>query len=259
MKTEIYYFSGSGNSHYIAKTIASSLDDAKLIHIGKLNLEKDISSDAAIIGVIFPIYFYDAPDIIKKFLEKLSVDPAAYIFLYENFGGNGGNAIYNCQKILLSKGLKLSNYFSTKLPDNCTLFKQSKDKNQKLLIDSTKEISKAINHIKNFRTKLIPTRKIKYSIISNKKIKNTLISLSKLKELEVLDEKCTRCGLCEKVCPVSNIEFKTDLPSFKNNCQMCLACVHYCPSQSIRHKKIRNKNNYQYKNPYISMIEIINK
>ena len=259
MKSEIYFFSGTGNAHYIAKTLANSLENAKLTHIGSLDLEQEIYSDADIVGVVFPIYFYDAPDIIKRFLEKLSIERTAYLFLYETCGGNGGNAITNCNKILSKREIKLSNYFSTILPDNCILFKQTDEKNKALLDASGKKIANAVAHIKNFRTKLIPKSKLKYSIMSNKNLKNISISFMKFKEFSVDKDKCTSCGLCEKVCPVNNIEFKTEHPSFKNKCEMCFACIHYCPSQCIKHGMMKNKTNYQYRNPNISMIEVINK
>lgn len=259
MKSEIYFFSGTGNSHYIAKTLANSLENAKLTHIGSLDLDKEIYTDADIVGVVFPIYFYDAPDIIKRFLEKLSVETTAYLFLYECCGGSGGNALANCNKILTQRNIKLANYFTTILPDNCILFKQSEEKNNELLKKAEKTISSSIAHIKNFRTKVTPKTKLKYSIISNNRLKNMSISFMKFKEFTVETEKCTSCGLCEKVCPVSNIEFKAEHPTFKNKCEMCFACIHYCPSQCIKHGMMKKKTNYQYKNPNISMIEVINK
>ncbi|WP_297517790.1 EFR1 family ferrodoxin [uncultured Clostridium sp.] len=259
MKTEIYFFSGTGNAHYIAKTLGNSLGKSKLIHIGSLDLEKEIYSDADIIGVVFPIYFYDAPDIIKKFLSKLTIEATSYLFLYETFGGNGGNAITNCNKILSSRDIKLSNYFSLMLPDNCILFKQSEEKNKRLLDGSEKKILNAATHIKNFKTKITPKSKFKYSIMSNQKLKNASVSFLKFKKFTVDKDKCTSCGLCERVCPVNNIEFKTEYPSFKNKCEMCFACIHYCPSQCIKHGMMKNKTNYQYRNPNVSMIEVMNK
>ena len=165
MKAEIYFFSGTGNSHYIAKTLVSSLENAKLKHIGSLDLNKEVYTDADIVGVVFPVYFYDAPDIIKRFLEKLSIEPTAYLFLYECCGGSGGNAIVNCNKILSKRNIKLANYFTSVLPDNCILFKQSEEKNNELFKKAEKTISLASIHIKNFRTKIVPKPKVKYSII----------------------------------------------------------------------------------------------
>ena len=259
MNTEIYFFSGTGNSHYIAKTLADGLENSTLIHIPALDLSKEIHSEADVIGIVFPIYFYDAPDIIKRFLDKLRVERTAYVFLYENFGGNGGNAIANCNKILSKNSVKLGNYFSIQLPDNCVLFKQTKAKNDALLNASLKKLASAIAHIKNFRTKIIPKTKFKYSIMSNEKLKNLSVSMMKFKEFKVEIDNCTSCGLCEKVCPVNNIKMEGSHPKFESNCEMCFACIHYCPSACIKHGMIKKKKNYQYHNPNLSMIEVINK
>jgi len=44
--------------------------------------------------------------------------------------------------------------------------------------------------------------------------------------------KCTKCGLCAKLCPVNNIEMK-EFPEFKDKCVMCMRCKAFCPQQAI--------------------------
>ena len=82
-------------------------------------------------------------------------------------------------------------------------------------------------------------------------MKNEMIS----KDYNV-NENCTGCGICLKLCPVENIEMTDGKPSFKNNCEQCLSCIHYCPQKAINYKNITQKRK-RYNNPYIKYDELI--
>lgn len=44
---------------------------------------------------------------------------------------------------------------------------------------------------------------------------------------------CTACGTCAAVCPVRNVQQSDGKPAWQERCQECLACLHFCPTQSI--------------------------
>ena len=48
-------------------------------------------------------------------------------------------------------------------------------------------------------------------------------------------EKCTKCGICFKNCPVNAIEWKKKEPAFIdiNKCIKCLSCITHCPADAI--------------------------
>ena len=57
MSTSIYYFSGTGNSLYVAKTIHEGISDSELISVSKVINEKiNITCDRMII--VFPVYLW---------------------------------------------------------------------------------------------------------------------------------------------------------------------------------------------------------
>jgi len=258
MKAELYFFSGTGNSYYIAKKIAESIPDSKLIPINSLDLSKRIKSTSEILGIIFPIYFYNAPEIVKDFIKRLEVSPSSYVFLYENFGLQGGNALLSCAKVLEERNIKVSNTFSVALPDNSIIFPTPDDKIKPMLDAAEGKIQAAINDIKSLKLSPIPKKKFGSNLISS-----IMAGVSKsylgFKDLKVDSTKCNGCGLCAKVCPMKNIEIEDRAPSFKDSCQMCFACIHYCPNESIRFRRMKPKSNYQYTNPNISINEIIEK
>jgi ferredoxin len=45
-------------------------------------------------------------------------------------------------------------------------------------------------------------------------------------------EKCTKCGLCVKICPVKNIKLD-DFPVYGHRCNFCMRCVSWCPQKAI--------------------------
>ena len=66
---------------------------------------------------------------------------------------------------------------------------------------------------------------------------------------------CTGCTICEKVCPVKNIEIIDKRPQFTHHCKNCIACIQYCPQKAINYKNVTQKRG-RYTNPEINYTEL---
>lgn len=256
MSTELYYFSGTGNTYYIAKKIAHSFSDSKLIAIGSLNLEIPLKTNAQNIGIVFPVYFYDAPKIVKRFLEKIELSNNPYVFLIANYGAGGGNALANCVSILKSRQIEVSNTMSFVLPDNSIIFPTPEEKMSQMLKNADQEIEKAIHTLLNQEKSPLPTKKLGTQLVGNLMLKFGITYLG-FNTLKINEDKCTNCGLCSKVCPVDNIAVSATYPQMNHNCEMCFACLHHCPEEAIRFKHMKPKTNYQYTNPNVTLKEML--
>ena len=102
MKHTIYYFTGTGNTLDIAKSISKKVN-AELIPISKSL--KEISGD--LIGIAFPIYMFNAPRIVYKFLSKIK--SCKYLYLVMTMGGNSGRTVEKI-KSRLNKGVIINTW-----------------------------------------------------------------------------------------------------------------------------------------------------
>ena len=64
------------------------------------------------------------------------------------------------------------------------------------------------------------------------------------KGLAVDMDKCTRCRICQKQCPVNNIKVDKNSVAFYDKCISCQRCIHKCPTNAFLYK---NKVIDQYK------------
>lgn len=256
MSVEIYYFTGTGNTLYITKSIACKLDDVKLIPINKLDNNTNIFSKAEVVGVIYPTYFVDAPDVIHKFLNKFKPLKTSYVFLYTNYGEIMGNALYYPYMRLKAHGIDVDACFHVQLPDNSIIFPTKRELQDKMIEEAKVKIEKDAVSISERNITPSPSKSIFYSLVMPpmKIISKSILGMNKI---VIEKDKCINCGICVKVCSADNIKESSEFPIVGDKCNMCFACINYCPKKAIKFKKMKPKyEDYQYVNPDISIEEI---
>ena len=110
---KILYFTSTGNNLYIAKNLGG-----ELLSIPQLIKENiyDLSDDA--IGIIFPVFYANAPKIVRDFIEKARFK-TDYLFLIASYGSDGDqNAFKILKKAFKKKRLKVSYTNSVLMVDN---------------------------------------------------------------------------------------------------------------------------------------------
>ncbi len=258
MKTDIYYFSGTGNSLDVAQNISNKIEHSNIISIPHvINNANNITGE--IIGIVCPIYFCNVPYIVRDFIKK--IEKVEYLFMVYAGSGDLGLCVYETRKLFKSQNIKLSSLFSIPLPDNSTLHvdpdeieKEKLHKIDKITGDIVKIVNKKGEHFdKNtlglFQTYIHPGLLFKFIIYPDLKTMD--------KDFTV-DQNCIGCSTCQKTCPVNNITMKDDKPvwNVNNQCQTCLACYNWCPERAISHPSV-NAEMKRYHNPNIKIKDII--
>jgi Pyruvate/2-oxoacid:ferredoxin oxidoreductase delta subunit len=246
MSATIYWFSGTGNSLYAAKCLADGLGGALLypmssgVPTGAAGGEKT--------GFVFPSYYGNLPRIVRSFVEKLEVKPESYIFAVVTMGALGQGSIAALESVLMKKNLHLDYGVGIIMPANYVI--KYNPANKAKVEGRLDRVAKKIGAISS---------QIAAGVQSVKKLKITTGNL--YKNIEALDadffveDSCTACGQCAKLCPVGNIRIDGGKPVWLRHCEHCVACINWCPAQAIQHGT-ETKTRRRYQNPRITVNEM---
>lgn len=281
MSTEIYYFSGTGNSLAVARDIARKTN-GKLIPIPSIMDKERIKTDADVIGIVFPVYYEPyggVPLIVRRFVSKLQNIDSKYIFAICTYGGGSFKALKFLEQLIKSRDGKLSAGFTVNMPSNMAGSTLNNEKKQRKMFHVWKENIEVIHEYINARKEGrldMPNILAGKAFILFKLIFAPIMFLFKPLTLRHLrrysdsshlsyeellpfmdrsfytNEKCIGCGTCSRICPVKNIEMINDRPSWQHYCEFCLACFHWCPEEAIESGELKNTVRYHHPDVEIS-------
>lgn len=258
MSTEIYYFSGTGNSLHVARELQKRIPGSDLIPIVSILNNDTIKTNGDTIGIIFPVYFLTIPTPVSDFLYKLNLTSALYIFAIGTRGGSQSYAFDHINTLLEKKGRKLDSQLNLNMAFNSMLGKE--DLTAMATNDAILGWESEIKNKLDLFGKIIIAReeyhKIDTEITYKIPLWKTLFVLPVyqllLKKLFAMyqnmdfysDSKCNGCGICETVCLSKKIKFIDQKPTWRKDitCYSCFACINFCPQQSIQ---IRSKFPYK--------------
>ena len=249
MHETIYYFSGTGNSLAAARGLAEQIGNTKIVNIVAPITTGGMADHTDTVGLVFPVYFEDMPDIVRRFVEKLQLEPNTYVFGLATCGSGPGLALHTLDRLLKKKGAKLAAGFSLEMPDNSIIIF-----NMIPPLDVQKSmLERSLHNIKQIAE--IVKRKEVFAIEGKKRLRDRLERLFmkaivtriyKTPKRFRTTDKCTKCGSCRRVCPTGNIEVKNGEIKWGNNCTHCLACLHWCPATAINLGRGSNQKRYHH-------------
>lgn len=243
----ILYFSGTGNSAYVAKKIAACIGDEVVSINDKIKNgdHTELKSDKSWVFVT-PTYAWRIPRIVQKWIITTRFSGCKDAYFVMTCGGDIGNAGEYAQGLCESKKLNYKGCAEIVMPENyITMFSApTQEEAGKMIGRAEPVIQKYANLIQN--GKVIPEKdagisgKIKSGVINN-----VFYPLFVHAKKFYATSDCIGCGLCAKVCPLNNVALKQGKPKWGDYCTQCMACICSCPKEAIEYgKKSLGKNRY---------------
>ena len=230
------YFSGTGNSKYIAELFCKQMDAVCHSIEEKLDFAALIANGQTI-AFCYPIYASRPPRIMRDFVSRQIEalrGKKIIIFCTQNiFSGDGARSFVdllpkNHVEVLYSEHFLMPNNVS-----NLFFYPMSNERGiKKYLMKAERKMQKACHNIKAGIIK-----KRGFNLISR------LLGLpqgvcvpwieKRTKNSVRINENCSGCKLCVLICPVNNLISEKTMPIAAGNCITCYRCVNQCPQKAI--------------------------
>jgi ferredoxin len=256
MKIQLYAYTGTGNSLWVARQLASELQEAAVEFMPCRSI--DLTAEADRVGVIFPVHIWGLPNHVIAFINHLQVKPETYLFALAVNAGQPAATLLQLKKLMSSRGLSLSSGYSIALPSNYIPWggPGPMDTQQRLFMEARekiKAIAAAILHGEQHDVERGPFwQNIPFSLI----YKISFQKVSKMDKKFWVDDKCNHCTICTKVCPAANIEMTDGKPRWLHRCEQCMACIQWCPQEAIQYGK-KTVNYLRYHHPEITLEDML--
>lgn len=243
------YFSGTGNSRYVARLFAQTMGCACHSIEDPVDFS-DLMQQSDTIAFVYPIYLSRVPRILSEFVMAHHVDlrgkKLVILCTQLSFSGDGAR----CFTDLLPRGSYEVLYAEQiNMPNNVNNIKAFPRTDgaavHRLAEDARRQIMRICADIQagvvfkrdfNLGARLLG---LPQAILSPffQALMKTAIRVS---------ADCTGCGLCVKRCPMKNLTLKNGKAIGGKNCTACYRCLNLCPERAIN-LYFRGKVPWQYR------------
>jgi ferredoxin len=240
----IYYFSATGNSAWVARKIAAATGDQaiSMTPLMKSGQQPEMPRAGDQLGVVFPVHAWSIPVFVRDFLKKLHPEAGVFTFAVTTYGDKPGSTLKQVQTIL-----RLDSGYGLQMPNTYLPLADidpPEVQNQKIS-RAEEELQVICNEIKE-RTPAFRSGAGLFDRLLSR-IVGPLFPRGATDTDFSVDESCTTCGTCVRVCPLDDIVLKGERPVWQGNCMHCMACIHHCPMTAIQYgKNSRKRGRYVF-------------
>jgi len=231
-EVELYWFSGTGNTLLAAQRLAGALR-AGGIHVDFRSVERhspEKADTSRTLGICFPVACFSTYPVVTRFISRLPRGNGTGVFMLDTMGGSSLGYPSVLHRVFREKGYHPLGACEIVMPSNFLPSKRD--------ILEAEKIEKGIEKAGAFGEALLEGRADWKRIpclpyLASGLFKHAWKSMAKRGTRYLVQRNlCTKCGLCEKLCPAANISME-NYPIFGKNCEQCMRCVMFCPADAI--------------------------
>ena len=224
----IFYFSGTGNSRWVAQTLASRMGD-KACDLTRLDAVPDLKGESRV-GIVFPVYAWGLPEVVADFAAKLP-QTGAFTFGVGTCGSEAGLALKH-----LSQLFPLDSSYSLVMPSNYILAEDVEGDSEirRKLADASWRMDRMADEIQA-RKKVYQVKEGAMAGLKSSLINTGFNRFARSTKPFHADDRCNGCGQCARNCPAGTITIADGRPVWGKECYQCLRCLNECPQQAIQY------------------------
>ena len=245
----IFYFSGTGNSNYVAKRIADALGDA-LVNLNDRIKASDTSpvETGERVIIVTPTYAWRIPRVVRDWLRKTELRGAKQAWFVMTCGSEIGNADKYNRELCAEKAISCMGTAQIVMPENyIAMFSAPQaDEARQIVVKAEPSIDRAIAAIQSNQS-FAPTRNNLYDRFMSGPVNPIFYSFFVKANAFAASDACTGCGQCARLCPTNNITIQNSKPVWGGDCTHCMACICRCGAEAIEYgKKSLGKPRYHF-------------
>ena len=235
----IVYYTGTGNSRYVAQRFAAALGDDLITanEYIKNDTPADLHSDRPWV-FISPTYGWQIPRIFADFLRRGRFTGSRKAYFVMTCGSEIGNANKYNRDLCAEKAISCMDTAQIVMPENyIAMFSAPQaDEARQIVAKAEPDIDRAIAAIQANQP-FAPTRNNLYDRFMSGPVNPIFYKFFVKANAFTASSACIGCGQCVKRCPMNNVTLKDGKPSWGKNCTHCMACICYCPKEAIEYGK----------------------
>ncbi len=235
----ILYFSGTGNSAYVANEIGKSLSD-NVLNLHQKIADSDFSplhSETPWV-IVAPVYAWRIPRIVSDWLLRTKLTGSPQVYFVITCAEDVGNAECFVKKLCTEKQMEFMGCTSIIMPtNNIAMFQTPTQTEAKMIIAAAQPSICASCEVIRTGKKMSPVNSPLTGRIKSRIVNPVFYSMFVRTKKFCTTEKCITCGKCVRVCPLNNIQLIDGKPAWGKNCTHCMACINYCPTTAIEYGK----------------------
>jgi Pyruvate/2-oxoacid:ferredoxin oxidoreductase delta subunit len=235
MKIQMYVYTGSGNSLWIARQLALELKGAPLEFMPYPSKDYKVQADG--VGIIFPVHIWGLPARVIQFINHLKVKPGTYFFAVAVNAGQPAATLLQLRRLMANHNLSLSPGYSLVMPSNYTPWGGPGPihAQQQRFGEAQAKVRAIAGTALRRERSTVDRGPLWQNILFSFLYRMSFRQVRTMDKKFWADDKCNSCGVCSQVCPAANIEMNNGRPAWLHQCEQCLACLQWCPQEAIQY------------------------
>lgn len=245
----ILYFSGTGNSKYVAQRMAEALNQSLLSMNDRIRSHdtSPVETDERLV-IVTPTYAWRIPRLVRDWLLETEFPGAAQAWFIMTCGSEIGHAGRYNRSLCQAKDLTDMGTAQIIMPENyIAMFNAPRKEQARSIVEQAEpELQRVLTRLKAGQ-EFPPPRETLYDRLMSGPVNPVFYRFFVKADAFRATDACIGCGKCVELCPLNNIRLENGKPVWGKNCTHCMACICYCPKEAIEYgKKSRGKPRYHF-------------